>query len=126
MSDASKARQRRIEQMKSAATAVSTFVALALFGSLCVGAKTVISVDDVQSIRVDLDLFRVARRVDERFLSVAIDAKVMWGLCSSPKLRTLAKALLPAFLRFGGTKQDFMKFNPRGRYFPMVMCYFVS
>lgn len=42
---------------------------------------------------------------------------VIWCLCSSPKLRTLAKALNPAFLRFGGTKQDFMKFNPRGRYF---------
>uniref|UniRef100_A0A673NA33 Heparanase n=1 Tax=Sinocyclocheilus rhinocerous TaxID=307959 RepID=A0A673NA33_9TELE len=110
--------------MKSAATAVSTIVALALFGSLWVGAKTVISVDDVQSIpiRVDLDLFRVARRVDERFLSVAIDASLLaqekfMNLLNSPKLRTLAKALIPAFLRFGGTKQDFMKFNPRGRYF---------
>ncbi|XP_016361570.1 heparanase-like [Sinocyclocheilus anshuiensis] len=113
---------RRIEQMKSAATAVSTIVALALFGALYVGAKTVISVDDVQSIRVDLDLSHVARRVDERFLSVAIDASLIaeerfMNLLNSPTLRTLAKALVPAFLRFGGTKQDFMTFNPRGRYF---------
>uniref|UniRef100_A0A8C2AHD7 Heparanase n=1 Tax=Cyprinus carpio TaxID=7962 RepID=A0A8C2AHD7_CYPCA len=122
MSDASKARQRRTEQMESAPTAVSTIVALALFGSLCVGAKTVISVDDVQSVRVELDLSRVVRQVDERFLSVAIDASLItkekfMNLLNSPKLRTLAKALIPAFLRFGGTKQDFMKFNPRGRYF---------
>uniref|UniRef100_A0A672NV19 Heparanase n=1 Tax=Sinocyclocheilus grahami TaxID=75366 RepID=A0A672NV19_SINGR len=108
--------------MKSAATAFSTIVALALFCALYVGAKTVISVDDVQSIRVDLDLSHVARRVDERFLSVAIDASLIaeerfMNLLNSPKLRTLAKALVPAFLRFGGTKQDFMTFNPRGRYF---------
>lgn len=65
------------EQMKSTATAVSTIVALACFGALYVGGKTVISVDDVQSIRVDLDLSYVARRVDERFLSVAIDASLI-------------------------------------------------
>ncbi|XP_050949842.1 heparanase [Labeo rohita] len=108
--------------MKSAGTAVSRIVALVLFGSLCVGAKTVISVNNVQSVRVDLDLSNVARRVDERFLSVAIDASLIaeekfMNLLNSPKLRTLAKALIPAFLRFGGTKQDFIKFNPRGRYF---------
>ncbi len=32
---------------------------------------------------------------------------------SSPKIRTLAKALKPAFLRFGGTRQDFMVFSPQ-------------
>ncbi|MEQ2182356.1 hypothetical protein GOODEAATRI_021492, partial [Goodea atripinnis] len=31
----------------------------------------------------------------------------------SQKIRTLAKALSPAFLRFGGTKQDFMVFSPQ-------------
>lgn len=62
--------------MKSTATAVSTIVALACFGTLYVG-ETVISVNDAQSIRVDLDLSRVARRVDERFLSVAIDASII-------------------------------------------------
>uniref|UniRef100_A0A672NXG7 Heparanase-like n=1 Tax=Sinocyclocheilus grahami TaxID=75366 RepID=A0A672NXG7_SINGR len=60
--------------------------------------------------------------VMSRFLSVAIDASLIaeerfMNLLNSPKLRTLAKALVPAFLRFGGTKQDFMTFNPRGRYF---------
>lgn len=108
--------------MKSASTAVSTIVALVLFRALCAETKTVISVEDDQSIRVDLDLSNVVRRVDERFLSVAIDASLIaeekfMNLLNSPKLRTLAKALIPAFLRFGGTKQDFMKFNPRGRYF---------
>ncbi|KAK2872596.1 hypothetical protein Q8A67_022493 [Cirrhinus molitorella] len=108
--------------MKSAATSVSTIVTLGLLAALYVEAKTVIPVNDVQAVRVDLNLSHVARRVDERFLSVAIDASLIaeekfMNLLNSPKLRTLAKALIPAFLRFGGTKQDFMKFNPRGRYF---------
>lgn len=63
--------------MKPASTAVSTIVALVLFRALCAEAKTVISVEDVQSIRVDLDLSNVVRRVDERFLSVAIDASLI-------------------------------------------------
>lgn len=32
-------------------------------------------------------------------------------------MRTLAKALTPAFLRFGGTKQDFMTFTPQSEYY---------
>ncbi|KAJ0057500.1 hypothetical protein NL108_009239, partial [Boleophthalmus pectinirostris] len=31
----------------------------------------------------------------------------------SPKIRALARALSPAFLRFGGTRQDFMVFTPQ-------------
>uniref|UniRef100_A0A671XC81 Heparanase n=1 Tax=Sparus aurata TaxID=8175 RepID=A0A671XC81_SPAAU len=64
------------------------------------------------------DLSAVIHRVDRRFLSVTIDAslaseeKFMY-LLSSPKIRTLAGALSPAFLRFGGTRQDFMVFVPR-------------
>uniref|UniRef100_A0A671XIR7 Heparanase n=1 Tax=Sparus aurata TaxID=8175 RepID=A0A671XIR7_SPAAU len=64
------------------------------------------------------DLSAVIHRVDRRFLSVTIDAslaseeKFMY-LLSSPKIRTLAGALSPAFVRFGGTRQDFMVFVPR-------------
>lgn len=70
---------------------------------------------------VSVDLSAVIRRVDRRFLSVTIDAslaseeKFMY-LLSSPKIRTLARALTPAFLRFGGTRQDFMVFTPQGRH----------
>lgn len=32
---------------------------------------------------------------------------------SSPKLRTLARGLSPAYLRFGGTKTDFLIFDPQ-------------
>ncbi|KAG7321072.1 hypothetical protein KOW79_015487 [Hemibagrus wyckioides] len=76
----------------------------------------------LNSLNVDMDLSHVARRVDERFLSVTIDASLMaeekfMYLLGSPKLRTLAKALTPAFLRFGGTKQDFMKFKPQSEYY---------
>ncbi|CAJ1069888.1 hypothetical protein NFI96_018502%2C partial [Xyrichtys novacula] len=62
----------------------------------------------------------VTRRVEPRFLSVTIDAslaseeKFMY-LLGSPKLRTLARALTPAFLRFGGTRQDFMVFTPQSQ-----------
>lgn len=49
-----------------------------MFDAFYVEAKTVISVDDVgQSVYVGVDLSRVARRVDERFLSVAIDASLL-------------------------------------------------
>uniref|UniRef100_A0A8C8K161 Heparanase n=1 Tax=Oncorhynchus tshawytscha TaxID=74940 RepID=A0A8C8K161_ONCTS len=43
--------------------------------------------------------------------SLVAEEKFMY-LLTSPKLRTLAQALSPAFLRFGGTRQDFMTFNP--------------
>ncbi|XP_041915110.1 heparanase isoform X2 [Alosa sapidissima] len=72
---------------------------------------------DVEAVHVDVDLNRVAKRVNERFLSVAIDASLVaeekfMYLLASAKLKTLSSALSPGFLRFGGTKQDFMKFNP--------------
>ncbi|XP_068430259.1 heparanase [Clinocottus analis] len=65
------------------------------------------------------DLSAAVRRVDPRFLSVTIDASLaaeekFMSLLSSTKLRTLAKALSPSFLRFGGTRQDFMVFTPQG------------
>ncbi|KAM4635206.1 heparanase isoform 2-T2 [Polymixia lowei] len=69
------------------------------------------------NVNLNMDFSGVLRRVNERYLSVAIDAslvaeeKLMYIL-GSPKLRTLAKALTPAFLRFGGTRQDFMVFHP--------------
>lgn len=75
-----------------------------------------------ESERLDVDLDRVAKRVNERFLSVAIDASLVaeekfMYLLASPKLKTLSSALSPGFLRFGGTKQDFMTFNPHSYHF---------
>ncbi|XP_031143738.2 heparanase [Sander lucioperca] len=66
---------------------------------------------------VKLDLSAVIHRVDPRFLSVTIDASLaseekFMSLLGSAKIRTLAKALTPSFLRFGGTRQDFMVFTP--------------
>nr|XP_061782806.1 heparanase [Nerophis lumbriciformis] len=57
-------------------------------------------------------------RVDPRFVSVTIDASLAQDerfmyLLSSPKVRTLTKALAPAYVRFGGTRQDFMEFSPQ-------------
>lgn len=100
--------------------AISSLVAFVVFSALCVAGYTVKSIDD-EAVRVNLDLSHVSRVVNERFLSVAIDASLIaeekfMNLLNSPKLRTLAKALIPAFLRFGGTKQDFIKFKPQGKY----------
>ncbi|XP_041825224.1 heparanase [Melanotaenia boesemani] len=67
---------------------------------------------------LDLDLSAVFRRVDPRFLSVTIDASLaaeerFMLLLRSQKIQVLTKALSPAFLRFGGTRQDFMVFTPQ-------------
>ncbi|KAK5900260.1 hypothetical protein CgunFtcFv8_025231 [Champsocephalus gunnari] len=64
-----------------------------------------------------LHVSSVFRRVERRFLSVTIDSSLaseekFMSLLGSPKVRTLARALSPAFLRFGGTRQDFMEFSP--------------
>ncbi|KAG7217776.1 hypothetical protein INR49_010128 [Caranx melampygus] len=76
------------------------------------------TVSGALDVAVDVDLSAVTHRVDPRFLSVTIDAslateeKFMY-LLGSPKLRTMAQALSPGFLRFGGTRQDFMIFSPQ-------------
>lgn len=88
-----------------------------------VGLNRTFTVNQSDSVDVSVvvDLSRLVRRVDQRFLSVTIDAslaseeKFMY-LLGSPKLRTLARALTPAFLRFGGTRQDFMVFTPQQRH----------
>ncbi|KAM6984590.1 heparanase [Aplochiton taeniatus] len=72
----------------------------------------------IDAVHLNVDFSRVLKRVSERYLSVAVDASLVAEekfiyLLGSPKLRTLAKALAPAFLRFGGTRQDFMVFNPQ-------------
>lgn len=70
------------------------------------------------TVFMKVDVSRALRRVDPRFLSVTIDASLaseekFMDLLGSSKLRALARALTPAFLRFGGTRQDFMVFTPR-------------
>uniref|UniRef100_A0A8C5DZ43 Heparanase n=1 Tax=Gouania willdenowi TaxID=441366 RepID=A0A8C5DZ43_GOUWI len=74
--------------------------------------------DQDQVVVVVPDLHTVLHRVDQRFLSVTIDASLaseerFMSLLSSVKIRTLTRALSPAFLRFGGTQQDFMEFSPK-------------
>ncbi|XP_009674873.2 heparanase [Struthio camelus] len=60
---------------------------------------------------------RPLREVSSAFLSLTLDASLAQDpryvtFLSNPKLRTLARALSPGFLRFGGTKTDFLIFNP--------------
>ena len=54
---------------------------------------------------------------DEKFLSIALDSTLIkdrWKSFkfSSVKLQNLAKGLAPAYLRIGGTEEDFLLFNP--------------
>uniref|UniRef100_A0A3B3HCX0 Heparanase n=2 Tax=Oryzias latipes TaxID=8090 RepID=A0A3B3HCX0_ORYLA len=77
------------------------------------------SPDRVPVLDLHLDLSSLLHRLDPRFLSVTIDASLAAEersmlLLRTQKIRTLAKALSPAFLRFGGTRQDFMVFDPKG------------
>ncbi|XP_053922222.1 heparanase isoform X2 [Cuculus canorus] len=56
-------------------------------------------------------------RVSPAFLSLTLDASLARNpryvaLLSNPKLRALAAALSPGFLRFGGTETDFLIFDP--------------
>ncbi|XP_037065117.1 heparanase isoform X2 [Peromyscus leucopus] len=56
--------------------------------------------------------------VSPSFLSVTIDANLATDprfltFLGSPRLRTLARGLSPAYLRFGGTKTDFLIFDPK-------------
>ncbi|XP_061849820.1 heparanase [Colius striatus] len=55
--------------------------------------------------------------VSPAFLSLTLDASLARdpryvALLSNPKLRALARALSPGFLRFGGTETDFLIFDP--------------
>ncbi|XP_039396698.1 heparanase isoform X1 [Mauremys reevesii] len=59
-----------------------------------------------------------AREVSPAFLSLTIDASLAADprfipILGSPKLRTLARGLSPGFLRFGGTRTDFLIFDPK-------------
>ncbi|XP_014426294.2 heparanase isoform X1 [Pelodiscus sinensis] len=57
------------------------------------------------------------REVSPAFLSLTLDANLareprFVAILGSPKLRTLARGLSPGFLRFGGTRTDFLIFDP--------------
>uniref|UniRef100_A0A8D2DM28 Heparanase n=1 Tax=Sciurus vulgaris TaxID=55149 RepID=A0A8D2DM28_SCIVU len=69
---------------------------------------------------VELDFYteRPLHLVSPAFLSFTIDANLATDprfltFLGSPKLRTLARGLSPAYLRFGGTQTDFLTFDPK-------------
>lgn len=68
-------------------------------------------------VELQLQLRTSRRTLDPRFLSVTIDASLASepkyiAFLGSQKLITLTSGLSPAFLRFGGTKTDFLFFDP--------------
>ncbi|EHB00176.1 Heparanase [Heterocephalus glaber] len=69
-------------------------------------------------VPLDLVTERPLRSVSPAFLSFTIDANLatdprFLAFLGSPRLRTLARGLAPAYLRFGGTKTDFLIFDPK-------------
>ncbi|XP_068089623.1 heparanase isoform X2 [Hyperolius riggenbachi] len=70
------------------------------------------------TVELDLQLTASGRPpLNPRFLSVTIDASLASepkyiAFLGSQKLITLTRGLSPAFLRFGGTKSDFLFFDP--------------
>ncbi|XP_043915523.1 heparanase [Protopterus annectens] len=71
------------------------------------------------TVHISIDHQISAVTVSEFFLSVAIDASLLTKdekyitLLGSEKLQALAKGLSPGYLRFGGTKGDFLVFDPK-------------
>lgn len=69
------------------------------------------------SVKVDLD--KALFVVSDKFLSITLDSNAMrdhWSTINltCPRIINLAKGLLPATLRVGGTSQDFVFFSPDG------------
>ncbi|XP_078588333.1 heparanase-like isoform X1 [Branchiostoma floridae x Branchiostoma japonicum] len=67
--------------------------------------------------KVEILTDRSPRAVDRRFLSLALGPKLiqhgtLLSLLRSERFQTLAAGLAPAFLRLGGTAEDFLIFEP--------------
>jgi hypothetical protein len=64
---------------------------------------------------VTVDFGTIVNTVDERFVSFALDGSYNRGWfqrnLSNPKLRFLAKQLAPAFLRHGGSGNDYFEYD---------------
>ncbi|XP_036194085.1 heparanase isoform X6 [Myotis myotis] len=70
------------------------------------------------AVELDFSTEQPVHQVSPAFLSFTIDANLATDprfltFLGSPKLRTLARGLSPAYLRFGGTKTDFLVFDPK-------------
>ena len=71
----------------------------------------------IKSYKVSIDTQQYVYQIDERFLSLALGSSLIrrhWENFnfSSVKLQELAKGLAPAYLRMGGTDEDFLLFKP--------------
>ncbi|KAM8968954.1 heparanase [Sarcophilus harrisii] len=69
-------------------------------------------------LKLDLRTDVQVQEVSQAFLSITIDANLATDpryitFLGSQRLRTLARGLSPAYLRFGGTKTDFLIFDPK-------------
>ncbi|CAB4037469.1 heparanase-like isoform X2 [Paramuricea clavata] len=70
---------------------------------------------------VHINMKQCIHKTNQKFLSIALDSSLIrfhWNHFnfSSEKLQNLAKGLAPAYLRIGGTDEDFLLFNPDETY----------
>lgn len=91
------------------------FQRLILFLLSC---TAVINIADAKVLEVSIDLKDPRGTTSDRFLSVTLDASLLsrhWkGFDFTDKgVKNMAHGLAPAFLRIGGTREDFLTFNPR-------------
>ncbi|XP_051026607.1 heparanase [Acomys russatus] len=86
-------------------------------GALTLGVPAETSqAEDVVDLEFSTE--RPLQLVSPSFLSITIDASLATDprfltFLGSPRLRALARGLSPAYLRFGGTKTDFLIFDPK-------------
>ncbi|CAN8209281.1 unnamed protein product [Coccothraustes coccothraustes] len=91
---------------------------LILYCLFCCCISEIIALADERAAMLRLGLRDSPRgEVSPAFLSLTLDASLARDpryvvLLSNSKLRTLATALSPGFLRFGGTETDFLIFDP--------------
>ncbi|XP_044536662.1 heparanase [Gracilinanus agilis] len=82
------------------------------------GSPLAVSEPLPEVLKLDLRTEVKVQEVSPAFLSITIDANLATDpryitFLGSQRLRTLASGLSPAYLRFGGTKTDFMIFDPK-------------
>nr|CAW32391.1 heparanase [Nannospalax judaei] len=89
-----------------------------LWGPLSPLVQCILAAQAEDVVELEFSTQRPLHLVSPSFLSITIDANLATDprfltFLGSPKLRALARGLSPAYLRFGGTKTDFLIFDPK-------------
>ncbi|XP_068948326.1 heparanase isoform X1 [Petaurus breviceps papuanus] len=91
---------------------------LVVFTLHLMGLPLAVTEPPAEGLKLHLRTDVKVQEVSPAFLSITIDASLVTDpryitFLGSQRLRTLARGLSPAYLRFGGTKTDFLIFDPK-------------